>query len=653
MAPEQVAGGTADARSDQFAFCLALYEALYGERPFAGEDLEALHRAMVAGEVRKPPAASRVPARVRRTVLRGLSADPARRHPDLRALLGELGRVERARGVRVAAAAIVMIALAIAGVAMRSGGTPPCSGAGEAWGDTWDDSARAAVKAAFARTRRPGAAFAYERIDHTLAAYRASWVSTERRVCEATRVEHVQSEALLAARMQCLDDRRRDAVALASVLASADAKVVDDFTTLLDGLGSVDACASARANDAEQPQGPAVAALRDRLAEAKALDEAGRYDRALTVARAAAGEAHRLGARALEAELLYRRGHLEREANTGDPEATLHAAASTALAARDDGAAADAWTYLSYLAGFDGGRRGEGERWSSYAAAAIDRLGGDDVREARRLHYLFVMIYSEDGKADEARALLDRARTLIERAGAPEPLVIINEGDRAALALQQGRLDDAYAAYRSARERDEHRLGPDNPGLGTALENEAVTLVLLGRPAEAVPIYQRVLALDVSIARSGNGEAFARFGLARALRALGRPAEALDEDRRAVAIYDQVQPPATWIGDALTGEGEDLLALARPGEALAPLERALALRSGPGADPEDRASTAFALARALWDAGGDRSRALSLARNARTVIAPLAARYGAYRADTLARLDRWLASASPGTGSGG
>ena len=36
----------ADARADQFALCLTLWEALYGQRPFAGDDLEAIVQAL-------------------------------------------------------------------------------------------------------------------------------------------------------------------------------------------------------------------------------------------------------------------------------------------------------------------------------------------------------------------------------------------------------------------------------------------------------------------------------------------------------------------------------------------------------------------------------------------------------------------------------
>ncbi|MCA9709545.1 MAG: serine/threonine protein kinase, partial [Myxococcales bacterium] len=42
MAPEQFYGGSIDERTDQFSFCVVLYRALFGERPFAGKTFEEL-----------------------------------------------------------------------------------------------------------------------------------------------------------------------------------------------------------------------------------------------------------------------------------------------------------------------------------------------------------------------------------------------------------------------------------------------------------------------------------------------------------------------------------------------------------------------------------------------------------------------------------
>jgi len=84
MAPEQLRGDPVDARADQFSFCVALYEALYAERPFA-----ALHRFEPL-RIADAPKDSRVPAALRRALLRGLNEDPAARFPDMDALLAAL-----------------------------------------------------------------------------------------------------------------------------------------------------------------------------------------------------------------------------------------------------------------------------------------------------------------------------------------------------------------------------------------------------------------------------------------------------------------------------------------------------------------------------------------------------------------------------------
>ena len=82
---------------DQFSFCVALYEALYGERPFAGTTAKELAHAALHGELRAVPRPSRVQTRIERALTRGLAADPAKRFPTLEALLAELSRTPRHR----------------------------------------------------------------------------------------------------------------------------------------------------------------------------------------------------------------------------------------------------------------------------------------------------------------------------------------------------------------------------------------------------------------------------------------------------------------------------------------------------------------------------------------------------------------------------
>jgi len=94
MAPEAWQGQAVDSRSDQFSFCVALYEAVHGERPFAGEDVSILMREVLAGRVKTPRFGRRVPSRLREVILRGLENKPDERYPSMDALLIELRSIQ-------------------------------------------------------------------------------------------------------------------------------------------------------------------------------------------------------------------------------------------------------------------------------------------------------------------------------------------------------------------------------------------------------------------------------------------------------------------------------------------------------------------------------------------------------------------------------
>jgi outer membrane protein assembly factor BamB len=113
MAPEQLAGDDVDARADQFAFCVSLWEALFGARPFRGTEPAELADAIARGDVRAPARAD-VPPHVIAALRRGLAADRDARWPSMAPLLAELRRDPRV-GRRRVVLAMITLALIVGG----------------------------------------------------------------------------------------------------------------------------------------------------------------------------------------------------------------------------------------------------------------------------------------------------------------------------------------------------------------------------------------------------------------------------------------------------------------------------------------------------------------------------------------------------------
>ena len=203
MAPEQLAGRAVDARADQFAFCVVLYEALYGERPWPGKSVAALRDEIAAMPPRAPTRAG-VPAWLWPALRRGLARAPEDRYPDLAALLAVLRRPpRRGRVIAALAAALVVAAIAAALVIRAQHGPPSCAVAGAPAAAVWGPTPSSEVVANYVRLdpqRGPDAAHA---LSTGLDAWSARWQRAAVTSCDSIEAGR-WSAAISRASQTCL-----------------------------------------------------------------------------------------------------------------------------------------------------------------------------------------------------------------------------------------------------------------------------------------------------------------------------------------------------------------------------------------------------------------------------------------------------------------
>jgi serine/threonine protein kinase len=594
MAPEQFGSKTSDARTDQFSYCVALYEALYGHRPFEGKSYLALLSNVSKGQVREAAAGSGVPAWLRRVLLRGLSSQPEARYPSMAALLSALEKdpsVARRRwAVRTGTALLTVLAVVAATRASQRHRVSPCEGGAAKLAGIWEprgvDSARkAAVRAAFLGTGKSYAARTFDSVSRLLDRYVTDWTAIYSDACEATAVRGEQSAEVLDLRMTCLNGRLDSVKALAEVLTHADAALLEKATGAVEALGPLERCSDLTILRAviQPPDNPAirkrVEKLHQRLAQIKALSDAGRLKEATPLAQPVLEEALTLGYPPITAEALLRRGVV----SMGQPaqaEALLDQAIWNATAGGD---------------------------YELFAEAAIQQI--------------FVIGYLE-GHPERAPPFLEMADATLHRLGGHPRLRAWLLNSQAAVLDMDGHYEQSITALQASLELKQKTLSPDDPDIANALGNIADPLARLGRFNEALEYNQR--ALD-TFKKSGNDNSDVPMHLSSRgeyLNGLSRFVEAEPPARMALEIWERkLSPGDAFIAFPLAVIGRSYLGQGRPREAIAPLERAYRIRRNADPTPSRLGEVAFLLAQALWDGRGDRLRARALAVEAEQVYA--------------------------------
>ncbi|MCA9634462.1 MAG: serine/threonine protein kinase, partial [Myxococcales bacterium] len=340
MAPEQWRGEEATALSDVFAFSVALFEGLYGQRPFRAETSAALLHAVVNGEITAPPPTRRVPAWLDAIVRRGLKPAPVDRFPSMDALLAALARdpgKTRRRVLGLAGLVTAVAALGI-GIGMSSGGrADPCSGGAELLAEVWGEGPRAAVSDALAA--EPLGEELRDTVVGGLDRYGDAWASAHRGACQA-HLRGERSDALLDRQMSCLERRRRSIRASTEVLRTSEGVAVREAPLIVAKLPPIALCEDLDALGVDvPPTDPATAAqvaeLRGELAELDVLASAGQTDAALAGIAAIRDRALGLGDPSILAEADLHEGRAALAAYAWErASARLRDALNEAIAAR-------------------------------------------------------------------------------------------------------------------------------------------------------------------------------------------------------------------------------------------------------------------------------------------------------------------------------
>ncbi len=555
MAPEQHRGETVGPAADQFSFCVALWEALFGERPFPSTTLPELMMAVTEGERRAPPRGAAVPGWLRRLCERGLARDPDERLASMHVLLAALAR-GRTRSRRQKAFVGVAVLAALGGGAelfrqhQASRAQAECDDLGDRIEEVWHPARRAALREAIESSNAPYAAQSADKAMPWLDDYATQWAAARTEACVHSSIEHAWEQPIYEQAVWCLEEEQWAFDALVERLSTGDVSAANAAVSAASGLTPTGECLdTARLSHMPTPpteRAEAVQAIRNQLARSRAVAPVDARDEGLPIAQQALHEAERLEWPPLIAACQHRIGEIHEAAGAyPEAEALQEEAFFTAAEAGANDVAFRALLSLVIVVGYRQGRHVEGLRWARLASVRLATMSDPtEFRAADRLKNEGIVAWAA-GQNTRARELLLRSLEIHERhLGPHHPLVAGALGNLAAVSMSMREPETARPLLERALAIQEATLGPSHPRVAGALNNVATVRESAYELEAARAGYLRALELKTGVLGANHPDvARARVNLANVDRALGRLDLARPGYLRAMTIQAQVLGP--------------------------------------------------------------------------------------------------------------
>ncbi len=496
MAPEVRAGRRADARSDQYSFCVALNEALAGRK---------------------------VPTDVRKTLQRGLATEPELRFGEIGDLLAALHRGLRLPpGRAVALGGMGIVAIAALGVmngdrpATASATATACV-ANSPVAAAWSDAARVEIGEAFARDASGHTRAVVERLDDYALRFERAWSEDCSRACL-----HVAASAHGA---------------LVNALLDGDQSVFVNARVAIAELPSPNCNADDAASLSRSAESQAHY---EELGAASTFREVGLYDRASAAAQAVLAAAEVDGDARLRVKALIELGTNEIiQSRFADARRTIGAAMAIAEAEAFEADASAAAISLLHIAAITGDFD-EAHRIDRHADAMLTRWGASN-RHLAGFEAARALLANSERRVDDWVEHAERRVTLLESAegipGIDLAAALANRGSA------RGTAGDAIAALADldrACELGSAEAGAEHPQVASFRATRAKMLELAGRYEEALAETEALVALDQQrVSAGGKASIQLQANLASLLYLTGQQREAVELGRHVLTLADE------------------------------------------------------------------------------------------------------------------